>query len=89
MTPTTTQLAGLADDALVDLASTDLERELARRLTDALMANDTLAKELHEMEQNMEVDGLDDARFALATLRKCLAEAQECKAKLDEFINSL
>lgn len=83
MTRTTTQLAGLDDDALIDLASTDLERELARRLTDALQANAEL-----EDDRAQPVD-TDDARFALDTLRKCLAEAQECKAKLDEFLNSL
>ena len=86
MTLTTTQLAGLDDDALIDLASTDLERELARRLTDALADSASLTEELREAQ---ELGGLDDARVALDTLRKCLAEAQECKAKLDEFLNSL
>lgn len=89
MTRTTTQLAGLDDDALIDLASTDLERELARRLGGANAEIDALTEELREATEDLEIDGLDDARVALATLRKCLAEAQECKAKLDEFLNSL
>ena len=88
MTLTTTQIAGLDNDALIDLASTDMERELARRLTDANAEIDALMEDI-DVIKHMEIEGLDDARVALDTLRKCLAEAQECKAKLDEFINSL
>lgn len=89
MTLTTTQLAGMSDEQLIELASTDLERELADRLLSAMMANDALAKELHEATENLEVDGLDEALDDLGRLENALEEVRQSRVRLKTFIESL
>ena len=86
MTLTTTQLAGMSDEQLIELASTDLEREVVRRLDAALDNADKANSRLTDMD---EVAGLDEALNDLDAFDAALEMARKARVRLKTFIESL
>lgn len=83
MTLTTTQLAGMSAEQLIEMASTDFERELVRRWSVTLDAYEEA-----EDDRAQPVD-TNDARDDLDNFESALEKARMAHARLKTFIESL